>query len=42
MGGVVVGTGKSLVTRLPIEATDALVVDAVFLVVSCMVAGKTK
>ena len=41
-GSVVVGAGKSFVTRLPAEAADALVMDAVFLVMSCMVAGKTK
>ena len=29
-------------TRLPAEAADALVVDAVFLVVSSVVAGKAK
>ena len=42
MGGVVTRTGEGLVTGLPAEAADALVMDAVFLVVSCMVAGKTK
>ena len=36
------GAGKSLVTRLPAEATDTLIVDTVFLVVSCMVTGKTE
>ena len=29
-------------TRLPAEAADALVVDTVFLVVSCMVTGETE
>ena len=29
-------------TRLPAEAADALVVDTVFLVMSCMVAGETE
>ena len=29
-------------TRLPAEAADALVVDAIFLVVSCVVAGETE
>ena len=29
-------------TRLPAEAADALVMDAVFLVMSCMVAGNTE
>ena len=40
-GGVVAGAGESFVTGLPAEAADALVVDTVFLVVSCMVAGET-
>ena len=34
--------GEGFVARLPVEAADTLVVDAVFLVVSCMVAGKAK
>ena len=38
----VVRAGEGLVARLPAEAADALVVDAVFLVVSCMVAGEAK
>ena len=42
MGGVIAGAGKSFVTRLPVEATDALVVDAVFLVVPCMVTREAK
>ena len=42
MGGVIAGAGKSFVTRLPMEAGDALVVDAVFLVVSSVVAGEAK
>ena len=42
MGRVVAGACKGLVTRLPAEATDALVVDAVFLVVSCVVTGEAK
>ena len=29
-------------TRLPVEAADALVVDTVFLVVPCMVAGEAE
>ena len=29
-------------TRLPAEAADTLIVDTVFLVVSCMVTGETK
>ena len=33
---------KSFVTRLPAEAADALVVDAIFLVVSRMVTGETE
>ena len=41
-GSVVAGAGESLVTRLPAEAADALIVDTVFLVVSCMVTGKTE
>ena len=36
-GSVIAGAGESFVTGLPVEATDALVVDAVFLVVPCMV-----
>ena len=39
IGGVVVRAGKGFVTRLPVEAADALVMDTVFLVMSCMVAG---
>ena len=35
------GAGKSFVTGLPVEAADTLVVDTVFLVVPCMVAGET-
>ena len=42
MGGVVVGAGEGFVTGLPVEATDALVMDTVFLVMSCMVAGKAE
>ena len=42
MGSVVVRACKSFVTRLPAEAADALVVDTVFLVVSCMVAGQAE
>ena len=42
MGGVVTRTGKGLVTGLPAEAADALVMDAVFLVMSCMVAGEAE
>ena len=41
-GGVVAGAGESLVTGLPVEAADALVVDTVFLVVSWRVAGETE
>ena len=41
-GGVVAGAGECLVTGLPVEATDTLIVDTVFLVVSCMVAGKAE
>ena len=41
-GGVVAGAGKSFVTRLPVEAADALVMDTVFLVVPCMVTGETE
>ena len=36
-GSVIAGAGESFVTGLPVEATDTLVVDAVFLVVPCMV-----
>ena len=42
MGSVVVGAGESYVTGLPVEAADALVVDTVFLVMSCMVAGEAE
>ena len=41
-GSVVAGARKSFVTRLPAEAADALVVDAIFLVVSSVVAGEAK
>ena len=41
-GGVVAGAGKSFVTRLPAEAADALVMDTVFLVMSCVVAGEAE
>ena len=39
MGSVVAGAGESFVTGLPAEAADALVMDTVFLVMSCMVTG---
>ena len=41
-GGVVAGACKSFVTRLPAKAADALVVDAVLLVVSCVVTGEAE
>ena len=41
-GGVVARTCKCFVTGLPVEAADTLVVDAVFLVMSSVVAGKAK
>ena len=41
-GSVVAGACKSFVTGLPAEAADALVMDTVFLVVSCMVAGEAE
>ena len=41
-GSVVARACKSFVTRLPAEAADALVVDAVFLVMSNVVAGEAK
>ena len=41
-GGVAARACKGLMTRLPAEAADALVMDAIFLVVSCMVAGKAE
>ena len=41
-GSVIARACKSFVTRLPVEAADALVVDAVFLVMSHVVAGETK
>ena len=42
MGSVVAGADESFVTGLPAEAADTLVMDAIFLVVSCMVAGKAE
>ena len=42
VGGVGARAGEGLMTRLPVEATDTLVMDAVFLVVSCMVTGETE
>ena len=42
MGGVVVRACEHLVTGLPAEAADALVVDAAFLVVSSVVAGQAE
>ena len=41
-GSVVVRACESFVTGLPVEAADALVVDAVFLVVPSVVAGKAE
>ena len=41
-GSVVTRACKNLVTRLPAEAADTLVVDTVFLVVSCVVTGETE
>ena len=41
-GSVVARACKSLVTRLPVEAPDALVMDTVFLVMSSVVAGKAE
>ena len=40
--GVVARACECLVTGLPAEATDALVVDAIFLVVSRVVAGQAE
>ena len=42
MGSVVAGTGEGFVSGLPVEAADALVVDAVFLVVPSMVTGEAE
>ena len=42
MGGVVAGAGESFVTGLPAEAADALVMDTIFLVMSCVVAGEAE
>ena len=42
MGSVVARACKSFVTRLPAEAADTLVVNAVFLVVSCVVTGEAE
>ena len=42
MGSVVMRARESLVTGLPVEAADTLVVDTVLLVVSCMVTGETE
>ena len=33
---------RRLITRLPVEAADALVMDTAFLVMSCMVAGEAE
>ena len=41
-GSVVVRACEGFVTGLPVKAADALVVDAVFLVVSCVVTGETE
>ena len=41
-GGVVARAGEGFVTRLPAETADTLVMDTVFLVVSCMVAGEAE
>ena len=41
-GGVVVRAGEGLVTRLPAEAADTLIMNTVFLVMSCMVAGEAE
>ena len=41
-GSVVARACKGFVTRLPAEAADALVMDAIFLVVSCMVTGEAE
>ena len=41
-GSVVAGACEGFVTGLPAEAADTLVVDTVFLVVSCMVTGETE
>ena len=42
MGCVIARAGESFVTRLPMEAAGALVVDTVLLVVPCMVTGETE
>ena len=41
-GRVVARACKGLVTGLPAEAADALVMDAIFLVVSCVVTGEAE
>ena len=41
-GSVVARACEGFVTGLPAEAADALVVDTVFLVVSCMVTGEAE
>ena len=41
-GNVVARACKGLVTQLPAEAADALVMDAIFLVVSCVVTGEAE
>ena len=41
-GSVVARACEGLVTWLPAEAADALVMDAVFLVVSCVVTGEAE
>ena len=42
MGSVVTRACERFVTRLPVEAADALVVDAIFLVVTSVVAGQAE
>ena len=41
-GSVVARACEGLVTGLPAEAADALVMDAIFLVVSCVVTGEAE
>ena len=41
-GSEIMRTSKGFVTRLPVEAADALVVNAIFLVVSYMMAGEAE
>ena len=42
MGSVIARACEGFVTGLPAEAADTLIVDTIFLVVSCMITGETE